>query len=261
MIENMTIEELVSEIQGHLTKSRHRPSTPDLIWLRQISACVFEGVRAAIETGGRMTKPTQKTEKVEPVAPVKQGQAKAGAQVDYERWLLTWEELIRCIGHEPLAESKFISYGEMGTGKSSFWSTCPGGSGRGNLVLMFDATAKALPYLRGLELEHGETQWDPGGHLPPIRHTDCYYPSGDFWGRVEYYEELDADYPLCYETFSRYRAPYLRDDLIESYLGFVPYFLIIDSLTTMQLSSLRFQEGMNAQYKDPRLWFGDMKRD
>jgi hypothetical protein len=126
---------------------------------------------------------------------------------------------------------------------------------------MFDATAKALPYLRGLELEHGETQWDPGGHLPPIRHTDCYYPSGDFWGRVEYYEELDADYPLCYETFSRYRAPYLRDDLIESYLGFVPYFLIIDSLTTMQLSSLRFQEGMNAQYKDPRLWFGDMKRD
>lgn len=42
MIENMTIEELVSEIQGHLTKSRHRPSTPDLIWLRQISACVLK---------------------------------------------------------------------------------------------------------------------------------------------------------------------------------------------------------------------------
>ena len=202
-------------------------------------------------------------EKVEPVK--KAGQAAQPEQPDYERWLLTMDEFEQYTGHPILQEAKFISYGEMGTGKSSFWSTFPGGSGRGNLVLMFDASAKAFPYLRGLELEHGEYQWDPAGNLPPIRYTDCFYPgSNDFWGRVEYYEELDADFPLCYETFSRYRAPFLRDDLIADQLGFVPYCVILDSLTTMQLASLRYQEALavgTSREKDNRLQYGDMKRD
>lgn len=175
---------------------------------------------------------------------------------DYNRWLLTEAEMIQYLGFEP-TPFKAISYGEMGTGKSSFWSTVYGPC----LVLMFDAAPKAFPYLRGLQVETRYAQYGPENKLPPLRYDLAFYPDGTLWGRIEYYEEPDPDYPVCFETFMKYRASLLRWDLAQADMGFVPKFVICDSLTTMQFASFRYQEAVNQHYKDPRLWYGDMKRD
>ena len=45
-------------------------------------------------------------------------------ETNYERWLLTYDECVQELGFDYLnTPIKAISYGEMGTGKSSMWST------------------------------------------------------------------------------------------------------------------------------------------
>jgi hypothetical protein len=145
---------------------------------------------------------------------------------------------------------RVLCYGESGSRKSSFAATFP----KPLLVLGFDPPDKMTPYTRlgRREIFHDQGFYDQVG----IGVTDVIDKvSGEHLVRVEHYGDPDPANPTAYQRFTA-RVPHLAAEAPS--WGTV----VLDSITFVQYAHLRWNERvLNPGYKDPRLWYGDLKRE
>ncbi len=146
----------------------------------------------------------------------------------------------------------FLLYGVAHAGKSTFARTLP----VPHLVFMFDYWGKDIPYLEMGDVEDLTA-------MPEGQTLQTFVPIKRVWSReaqprlllqLEYYHELDPQYPTAYKRF-RSRMVTLRNEwqYWES--------ITLDSVTTAQMMALKYQENLNPDFNNQMLYYAKAKSD
>lgn len=155
--------------------------------------------------------------------------------------------LIQGANGKPITHT--LVYGPTGSRKTTFLTTYP----KPILCLAFDPYDKFSPFLKLGQAN----QYHDGGFFDNtgIEVSHVYDAHGIIQAQVEFYADPDPDQPQAYQKFLQ-RAPFLAQEAKQ--WGTIA----VDSLTFYQYAYLRYDEKvMNPGYRDPRLWYGDLKRE